>query len=293
LIEPAAMDDAAAAAAVLRPPPARQRAEGRVRVGWSARSGMTRLSDLYQSGAAKARCPRVYGGAPAEAVLINTAGGLCDGDRLSVAVTAARGAHAAVTTQACERVYRAASPAFADVDAHLSIDDGARLDWLPQETIVFDGARLRRRLRVDMADGARLLAVETLVLGRAAMGETVRAAALRDGWRVRRGGRLIYADDLRLDGPGTDAACGAGLLAGRTVVSQILFAAPDAEASSRLDAVRALIDAAPDVCAGASAFDGLLSVRAAAFDGKSLRALWSPVLATLRDGAPLPRVWTT
>ncbi|HUO23257.1 MAG TPA: urease accessory protein UreD [Caulobacteraceae bacterium] len=260
---------------------------GRLRVG--AHAGGARLKTLFQQGSAKIRfCAR-----SGEAVLINTAGGLAEGDRLSWGATLDDGARQTITTQACEKVYRGARRerdgvepgAPSRVDSRLEVGAGARLDWLPQETILFDHARLERQLEADLAEDGQLLAVEAVVLGRRAMGEVAARARLHDRWRVRRAGRTIFADDTRLYGtvaPTLEPA----LLDGAGAYASILLAAPGAEAW--LDPVRALLPAR----AGASAWDGKLFCRILAQDGRALRRALVPVLTTLRDGAPLPRLWS-
>ncbi|MEX2519302.1 MAG: urease accessory protein UreD, partial [Paracoccaceae bacterium] len=179
------------------PPPAEaaamQRAEGVVRIAVKLRAGQTVLDRLHQSGCGKARMPRADG---FEAVLLNTAGGLTGGDRMAVEIAAPAGCRVTAASQTAERIYRTLGGA-ARVLNRLTIGPGARIDWLPQETILFDGGALERRLIVEMAPDATLLAVEPLILGRAAMGERVRSGALADIWRVRRGGRLLHADALR------------------------------------------------------------------------------------------------
>ena len=190
-----------------------QRARGRAEVAVSRRDGGVRLDRLFQQGCAKALLPRPGGPAP-EVVLINTAGGVTGGDRIDWRLAAGAGAALVATTQAAERVYRSAGGA-ARIATRLTLGAGARLDWLPQETILFDGARLDRRLEVEMAADARLLALETLVLGRAAMGETVATGAVSDQWRIRRGGRLVHAEALRLDGDLAAATAGAATLGRR------------------------------------------------------------------------------
>lgn len=262
------------------PPPALQRARGEARVRMTA-AGLDRL---YQDGCMKVRFPRAPDDAGAEGVLINTAGGLTGGDRIGVAVDLGLGARLCVSTQACERVYRARD-GVAETTVGLRAADGARIEWLPQETILFDGGALSRRIEADLAPTAGLLLVETVILGRAAMGETVRRGVLRDRWRIRRDGRLIFADDLRLEGEIEMTGARAPLLAGRRAFTALLMAAPDAE--TRLEGVRAALGP----LGGASAFDGLLFARAAAPDGFTLRRALIAALAALRDNRPPPRMW--
>ncbi|MGF1500770.1 MAG: urease accessory protein UreD [Paracoccaceae bacterium] len=264
------------------------RAEGRIAVSGRAAAGRTRLSHLFQQGSAKCLLPRVVGpGGALEAVLLNTAGGITGGDRFEIAAEAGPGARLTLATQAAERVYRAASGT-GRIDTRLVLGTGARIDWLPQETILYDAGALARTLTVEMAADASLLAVEPFVLGRTAMGERVRQAAFTDDWRVYRAGRLVYADALSLTGAFERFAAPA-LLAGRTAGASLLYVAPDAEVRAR--GLAPGLDTPPEGClAGLSACDGVLAARLLAPDGRRLRILLARLLAELRG--ELPRVWT-
>lgn len=157
-------------------------------------SGMgTRLAHLYQSDPLRVMFPHVPAGEPLQAALITTSGGMVGGDTHSVQVAAGRNASAMVVGQAAEKVYRSNGPD-CTIDIDLNVEDAAWLEWLPQETIMFDGARLRRRTHADVAPGGRLLAGEVVVFGRTAMGETVRSGLFHDEWEVSRGGRPVWAD---------------------------------------------------------------------------------------------------
>lgn len=263
---------------------AQPRAIGEAMVGAKAARGTSVLADLRQRGCAKALLPATVDPG-LSAVLLNTAGGITGGDLLTYGGHAQDGARLTLTTQAAERAYRAQPGEIGRVDAHLRADAGARIDWLPQETILFDGCALHRALTADLAEDAVLLAVEAVIFGRAAMGEVLTAPQFRDVWRIRRGGRLIYADGFRLDGPA--ALSRPGALKGAGAVASVLLAAPGA-ADLRARAVTALGDA-PD--AGISAFDDLICVRIIAPDGMALRRRLVPLLALLR-GAPPPKLWT-
>jgi urease accessory protein len=264
--------------------PALQRAQGAGRIAVKAEDGVSRLARLYQDGCAKIRLPTDHAARGLEAVLINTSGGLTGGDRMAWGVDAEAGARLTLTTQACEKIYRARDGR-AEVALSLNAQAGARIDWLPQETILFDGAALSRTLKADLAQDVRLLAVEAVVLGRTAMGETVRRGSLRDRWRIRREGKLVFADDLRLEGPIAEVTALAPMLAGGKAFASLLLVADDAERF--LAAVRQAIGAS----GGASAFDGKLFARIVATDGLSLRRALLPAIAALRDGEPCPRVW--
>lgn len=272
-----------AALAEVIPSAGLQRARGVGRIIGSARAGKTEIASLYQEGAAKIRLPHTHSDA-LQAVLMNTAGGLTGGDHLRWSATAGPGAKLVLTTPACERVYRSLGTD-AVVENCLTVGPGARMDWLPQETILFEGARLDRRLDVDLAEGATLTAVEAVLLGREAMGESARRAHLRDTWRVRRNGRLIHAEATRLSGDDRERD-GLSLLDGALAFATVLYVAPDAE--RRLDTVRALLPLA----GGASAIGERLVVRLMAESGLALRRSLAPVIALLSSAGSLPRLWS-
>ena len=275
-----------------------ERARGRAEIGFSASDGVTRIRRMFQEGQAKIRVPNSHGGAPT-AVLLNTAGGIAGGDRLSYAAVWDAGTAATVTSQAAERVYRATGAGETGaIDNRIEVGTGARAAWLPQETILFDGARLDRRLEVDIAADASLLMVETVLFGRSAMGETVGLLHLADRWRVRRGGRLVYADTLRIDGDA--AAILAGPATGRgpahdgvsaasaVATSTVLMIAPEAE--SRLDEAREIVDSF-DTETGVSAWDGLVAIRMVSASAQALRRDLVTLLERL-GGVPVPRPWS-
>lgn len=267
-----------------------QRAYGRSRVTFRRDGGETRLADLWQEGCAKVRLPKVHDGRGPVAVLINTAGGITGGDVLDISAGWEPGARATVTAQAAERIYRR-SEGVGQVSTRLDLAGGSRGAWLPQETIVFDGAGLDRTLEVSLAPDAVFTGCEAIVLGRAAMGETVRRLDLVDRWRIRRGGRLAFADVLRLRGDPQAILSSPATGGGATAFATVVHAAPDAEA--RVDGLRSVLDnlVGEDVDAGCSAFDGLLVARVLARHGQALRQTLEPLLVHLLDG-PLPRVWS-
>jgi urease accessory protein len=173
-----------------------QRAKGSGRIVLSGSEKGTRIMDLFQRSPIRVMFPKAGGGAVEEAVFINTAGGIAGGDRLEIDVTALAGASIAATSQAAEKVYRALNDP-ARIVTKLKVCDAAKLAWLPQETIVFNWGRLRRETGIELSSGAELLALEWLVLGRAAYGEEMVGGHLTDSWRVKKDGRLIWADGFR------------------------------------------------------------------------------------------------
>jgi urease accessory protein len=263
-----------------------ERARGVARLAVTAADGRTLLSENYQSGSAKLRFPRAPSGDPFTAVLINTAGGITGGDRFSWSVAVGANASATVAGQTAERIYRRTA-GDAVVETVLGVAEGGSLDWLPQETILFDRSSLKRTLTADIASSARLLAVESVVLGRTAMGETIRDVTVRDSWRIRRDGRLVFADGLRFDGDTTLTLAGAATGNGAHALATVVLVAPEAE--SAIDRARAaLIENRSE--AGVSAWNGMLVARLIAIDGQALRADVIRLIETLR-GLPMPRVW--
>jgi urease accessory protein len=267
-----------------RPAAALQRTFGKSRISWKSSRGRTVLDRLEQDGAAKIRMPDPEPGDPPLAVLLNTAGGLTGGDRIETAVEVGAGCRATATSQACERIYRSLGPE-ALVETRLTLGEGARLDWLPQETILFEGGRLSRRLEADLAPDATLLAVEAVIFGRAAMGERVATGFVHDRWRVRRGGKLAYADDLHMDWANAGLLANPATLAGAGAVATILFMADGAQ--SLIDRVRERIGEA----GGASAWNGKLVARIAAPDGQGLRRVLIGALSAILSGISLPKLW--
>jgi len=267
------------------------RARGAARVEFAAAPGATVLTRLGQRSPARILLPRPAG-SDAVAVLLNTAGGVCGGDRLEAGAKLGPGARATVVGQAAERVYRALDrPAI--LRTRLDVAAAAVLHWAPQETILFDGAMLERRTELRTEGDGRLLAAETLVFGRRAMGERVRRLHLRDDWRLWRGGRLVWADSLRLVGddavPALAAASG---LRGHDALCTLVFVGGDV-AAAREETRRVLADA--PVLGGASVVNGVLVARALG-DGAAVRGLLTRLLMTLRAAGlgfepALPRVW--
>lgn len=264
-----------------------QRAWGHGRLTTKNFASRTRLATLYQDGCAKIRLPNTHTTA-LEAVLINTAGGLTGGDHMQWSATLSPAGKLVLTTQACERIYRSLGGP-ARMDTTLTVGDDAHLDWLPQETILFDSSHLERRIDINLGARSSLTAVEAVLLGRDAMGEAAINARLSDHWRIRRQGRLLHAEATRLDGLASERN-GLSLLAGRRAFATILHVARDAEACQRmLSVIRATLP--PDAGIAASAQGERLVIRALAQTGLALRRLIVPILVQLTGAGALPRLW--
>jgi urease accessory protein len=245
--------------------------------------GKTRRGRLHEAGSLRVRCP----GAPSaelEAVLINTAGGLAGGDRFALDIVAGADTRLVVTTAAAEKVYRSLG-SDSTIDVKLDVAAGATLSWLPQETILFDRARLARSIEVSVAKDAKLFMAEAVVFGRTGMGETVQEGALSDRWRVRHRGKLVYAETVRLDGAIAQRMAAAATAKGGAAIATVLIVPGD-------DAVVAAIRAPQEQFSGevgASAWNGIAAVRLVAADGAALRRDLIRVMTAVRE---LPRIWT-
>lgn len=261
----------------------RVEAEGRLAVKRTSRGSV--IDRLYQSGAAKIRFPSSSDSSACEAVLINTAGGLTGGDRLSWALHAGEATKLICTSQACERIYRARDGEPARLSVKITLDQNARVSWIPQETILFEGCALERSLEADLAAGASLLIIEALVFGRAAMGETLHRIRLSDRWAIRREGRLVFADAVRFEGDDvTEQLRRRAVARGDRALATVALIAPDAERN--LDQVRQCFPAI-----ASSAFAGKLLARMTASGAQELRKMLIPLAETLSGENALPKVW--
>lgn len=265
-----------------------QRAAGVARLSCAVGDGRTRLLRLYQDGSAKIRMPTVSAD-PLEAVLINTAGGLTGGDRLAWEIDVGAGASAAITTQACEKIYRAASDR-AEVRVKLTVGGNGRIAWLPQETIVFNRAAFARTLDVELAASAEALVLEAAVFGRLAMGERAAQGNFHDRWRVHRDGSLIHAEDFRI-GPDIAAALDRAAIAGGAIaMATVLLVSPRAEAL--LDPVLEIVGGQGSASVWSVKKSGKLLARLYARDGYQLRQRLVPLVELLNGRAGLPKLWS-
>ena len=263
---------------------AANRARGAVRFGVHLRDGVTRRGDLHESGSLRVRFP-----SPEQeglsGVFVNTAGGIAGGDRFDIAIAAGEGARLTLTTAAAEKVYRAPGPA-AELNIALKAEQGAHLAWLPQETILFDRARIVRRIDIDLAEDASLLLCEIVVFGRAAMGEKVLHGEFVDRWRLHRGGRLVFAETIRLDGDIGARLARPAVAKGGAAIGTALIVPGD-------EAIVERIREAQDSFGGEvgiSSWNGFAMARFCAQDAAGLRADMMTVLGRASPAA-LPRLW--
>jgi urease accessory protein len=257
-----------------------QRSQGEGSLTFKLRDGRTVLDRLYQDGCAKIRFSK-----PDEAILINTAGGITGGDRLSWSIEVPAHGEATITTQASDKVYRTTGSTVATVATKLVVGPGARLHWLPQETILFNQSAVERTFEVELAADSSFLAVESLVFGRLAMGEVMKQVEVHDRWRVTRDHRLLHAENLRIAGSAADLLARPAIGAYNTAFATLLLVSRDAE--GYVDATRIAIGET----GGATAFDGKLLARIATSNAYDLRKTVVAAIRALSGGRALPKVW--
>lgn len=259
------------------------RARGAVRFEVHAREGVTRRGTLHESGSLRVRFPSPEGEG-LSGVFVNTAGGIAGGDCFDVEISAADDSRLTLTTAAAEKAYRAAGPA-AQLNIALKVAAGAHLSWMPQETILFDRARVQRRFEIDLDETASLLLCEIVVFGRAAMGERMEQGEFVDRWRLRRGGKLVFAETVRLDGNiGAKLARSAVAKGGAAIGTALIVPGEEALVERIREASESFSGEV-----GISAWNGFAMARFCAQDAAHLRADMMAVLA--RTGTALPRLW--
>ncbi|WP_407167238.1 urease accessory protein UreD [Bradyrhizobium sp. ORS 111] len=284
---------------------AANRAQGTVRFDVHSKDGVTRRGDLHESGSLRVRFPSPEDDG-LSAMFVNTAGGIAGGDHFEIAITAGEEARLTLTTAAAEKVYRASTAfssevgtgsreenastqnesAAARLNIALKAGPGAHLAWLPQETILFDRARIQRRFDIDLAEDASLLLCEIVVFGRAAMGETMRHGEFIDRWRMRRGGRLVFAETVRLEGEIGEKLAKPAVAGGGTAIGTALIVPGDTALVERIREASESFGGE----VGISAWNGFAMARFCAQDATRLRADMIAVLGRASIAA-LPRLW--
>ena len=263
---------------------AANRARGAVRFDVAGVDGVTRRRALHEAGSLRVRFP-----SPEDeglsAVLVNTAGGIAGGDRFDIDIASGEAARLTVTTAAAEKIYRAGGPA-AELNVRLKAEGRSHLSWLPQETILFDRARIRRRFEIDLSESASFLLCEIVVFGRVAMGERIQAGEFVDCWRLRRGGKLVFAENIRLDGDIGSKLASPAVAKGGVAIGMALIVPGD---EALVERIRGVSDAFGGEV-GISAWNGFAMARFCAQDAARLRADMMAVLGRASVSA-LPRLW--
>ncbi len=266
-------------------PHAHVRAKGVVSARFANGHRGTRIADLYETGGFRLKFP-FKDGETTEAILVNTGGGLTGGDTLNVDITADAATRSLVTTQSAEKIYRS-SGATAQLSTHITLAEHSAFAWVPQETILFSSARVARALHITMPQSATLLAAESVVFGRTASGEILGSGFFSDLWRIRRGGRLVFAENTRLEGDMATLLARTAIANGARAMATLVLLSNEAE--EQLEPAREIMADEAATCA-LSAWNGMLVARLLSRDAQSLRAAIAKLVSHLR-GAPMPRVW--
>lgn len=271
-----------------------QRSKGTGHISTLLREGETRIKTLYQEGSAKIRTPKVHAAPLLETVLMNTSGGLTGGDRLNWKIDIDEGSHVSVTTPTCEKIYRSSGDQ-AEIDIRIDVGKNAVLSYLPQETLLFEGAALKRNLTVNLSATGSGVFLETVLFGRLAMAETVRNATFRDSWRVCQEGTLVHAEDMRFQDDIQSLLQKPGVTGSDAAIATLLVINPNVE--QLIDTVRALLGER----AGASVWSvggrNKMLIRLAAPDGFAMREKLLPILLRCNKfllkspSYGLPKVW--
>ena len=262
-----------------------QRAHGMLNISAVHDSdNQSRLKDLRQQGPYRAIFPRPPQGTM-EAVIINTAGGITGGDEFATQITANDHAKISVTTQAAERIYKTPDLTLSSMHARLCAKPNAQLYWLPQETILFEGSRLYRRLEAEVAEDSKFLMVEPLIFGREASGETLKSCHLDDSVCITTGKKPIYIDRIKLSGDITSILKRPAVANGGRAMASIVLVDP--RAKETLADINGLLPSS----AGASLLaDNILVVRLLCADSFALRNALLPILKHLTHNA-IPKNW--
>ena len=269
-----------------------QRGDGAAEIVFARRGAATALAHLYQRTPCRVLFPHVATAEPPVAALLTTSGGIAGGDRMRIAVSVADAASAAVTTAAAEKVYGSLGPD-ARIEIALTVGPRGWLEWLPQETILFDRARLVRRVAADIAQGGRLLAAEMMVFGRTARGEVFGQGLLHEGWRLHVAGRLAWADALRLEGDVLGTLDSPAAFAGARALATVAYVGADAV--GHLPLARRLAE--DEACrGGASVVNGVLLARFLGRRADAVRAAVARYVSALRHAAAgwapaMPALW--
>lgn len=269
-----------------------QRANGAARVTFGPRG----LADLYQRTPCRLLFPRVQPEEPPCAVMVTTTGGLTGGDVVTFDVGVEAQSRATITAQAAEKIYKASDERPVDMQVNLQVGEGGWLEWLPQESILFDRARLHRRTTAHLHPTGRLLACEMVFFGRTAHGEAFATGLLHDSWRLYVGAQLKWADALHLQDDIPTTLADPFAFNGARAMATVIYAGPDA-ASFRAEA-RGLLEQVTGVTAGVTLVQGVLLARFVGGDAAKLRASVVQYLEQMRalaGGLParLPRLWYT
>lgn len=258
-------------------------------LGFAERQGKTVLAHRRHLGPLAVQRPFYPEGGVCHVYILHPPGGVVAGDDLSIQVAAQAGSAALLTTPAAGKFYRSEGKT-AKQSVKLSVAEGAALEWLPQETIIYEGARVKSEVRLELAQTSRFIGWEVLALGRPAAGEGFAAGEVELDWQISQSSKLLYRERLRLDADAFKAAWG---LNGHAACGTLfIFGARP----PHLELVRELIAERPGL--GVTLTGEMLICRGLDSQAGRLREFFEQVWQTLRPGllnrpAAAPRIWAT
>lgn len=270
--------------------------QARLDLGFEKRGADTILARRAHHGPLRIQKP-LYpeGSGLCHAIVLHPPAGICGGDQLHIDVDVGDGAQALLTTPGAGKWYRSAGPQ-AEQQVIIKVGAGGTVEWLPQESIVFDSAQARMRTNVELEAGARYIGVETLCLGRRASGETFARGQLQLATDIRLDGRLLWRERGRIEGGSTllDSPIG---LAGFTVCSTIIAAGADVDVDT-LAACRLAVPAEAGAQYGVTAMPQLFVGRYLGHSAEGARAWFVELWRALRPAfigreMLVPRIWNT
>lgn len=264
-----------------------QRSHGAARLAFANRDNRNSIVERYASAPVRILTPSVQGGIP-EAVLANTSGGIAGGDTSHIDILVAQNAQALVTGQAAEKIYRSIDMP-ASIRTVIKIEDGSTLEYLPQESILFDGAKLNRAVNISLGARSCLLLSEMFVLGRWAMNEDFTRGIFLDRWSIDVAGQPIWREGLRIEGGLSSLSSSLGFANARALAT-IFYAG--ANAAEVLGLARDVIGP----MGGATIVRGMLVVRMLGNEAGMLKQQLGEIISIIRASAlgrpaEVPRVW--
>ena len=264
-----------------------QRSHGAARLAFANRDNRNSIVERYASAPVRILTPSIQGGIP-EAVLANTSGGIAGGDTSHIDILVAQNSQALVTGQAAEKIYRSIDMP-ASIRTVIKIEDGSTLEYLPQESILFDGAKLNRAVNISLGARSCLLLSEMFVLGRWAMNEDFTRGIFLDRWSIDVAGQPIWREGLRVEGGLSSLSSSLGFANARALAT-IFYAG--ANAAEVLGLARDVIGP----MGGATIVRGMLVVRMLGNEAGMLKQQLSEIISIIRAAAlgrpaEVPRVW--
>ncbi len=267
--------------------------EAELALGFEARGGRTVLAHRHHRGPFAVQKPFYPEGGVCHVYLLHPPGGVVGGDRLSLEIAVGTGAHALITTPAATKVYRSGGlPTLQE--QRLSVGDGAALEWLPQETILYAHCRAVSATHVTLEPGARFIGWELYCLGRPAADERFEAGSCRQRFEIWREAMPLLIERTRIEGGDALLQRPFGLM-GRTVIGTLATVPAD---RTMLDAVRGAVTAEPGGLFSATLLDEVLVCRYLGDHAEGARHCFASAWSAIRPrllGRPAcePRIWRT